>query len=241
MLETQETSEAVEKQTESATVENEQSSQENDAEIVEKRTVPEDRFKQVYAQKKQQDRKIAELEQQIQNNQTPIKQDVKAPSLEAFDYDQEKYDEANFNYRMDQEFKKRDKQALEQKQQQKQNDLLSSFDKKEAAYHAENEDYQKAIDEVGNVGYNETINNVLLNSENGAKLDHYLLRHPEEIQKLASMNPIQQTMHLGKLEGELTKQKEIKQSKAPEPIEPVKGTTHIKSDGLSNIGGATFN
>lgn len=36
MLETQETSEAVETQTESATVGNEQSSQENDAEVVEK-------------------------------------------------------------------------------------------------------------------------------------------------------------------------------------------------------------
>jgi vacuolar-type H+-ATPase subunit I/STV1 len=240
MLENQEKSEVVETQTESATVENEQSTQENDAEIVEKRTVPEDRFKQVYAQKKQQERKIAELEQQLQNNQAPIKQDTKAPSLEDFDYDQEKFNAASVDYQVEQQFKKRDKQASEQKQQKKQNDLLSAFDKKEAAYHAENEDYQKAIDEVGNVGYNETINNVLLNSENGAKLDHYLLRHPEEIQNLSSMNPIQQTMYLGKLEGELTKQKSIKQSKAPEPIETVKGTTHIKSDGLKNIGGATF-
>lgn len=241
MLETQETSEAVETQTESATVGNEQSSQENDAEVVEKRTVPEDRFKQIYAQKKQQEREIAELKQKLQNNQEPIKQDVKAPSLEAFDYDQEKFDEANFNYRMDKEFEKRDRQAKEQKQKQAQNDLLSSFDKKEAAYHAENPDYQKAIDEVGNAGYNETINQVLLNSEKGAELDHYLLRHPEEVQKLSSMNSIQQTMYMGKLEGNLTKQKEIKQSKAPEPIETVKGSTHIKSDGLSNIGGATFN
>lgn len=230
--ELQEPSEAVELKTESAPVENESSTQLNDVEVPvqEKRTVPEDRFKQVYAKSKGHEREIAELKQQLasRGNQEPTQVlDTSAPTLESFDYDQDKYDDARFNFRMNQEFKKRDEQTKANAQKQDQQNLLSSFDQQAASYASENEDYQKAIEEVGNAGYSETINQVLLNSEKGAQLDHFLLRNPVEISKLSSMNSVQQMMHLGKLESTLGTQKTIKQSNAPEPIETVKGTSSV--------------
>ena len=78
----------------------------------------------------------------------------------------------------------------------------------------------------------------MLNSKKGVALDHYLLSHPEELTNLSAMNSIQQVMRLGEIAGGLGKQKEIKQSSAPDPIETVKGTSSVTApeykDGMSD-------
>ena len=69
----------------------------------------------------------------------------------------------------------------------------------------------------------ETMLNALMDSENGADVQYYLGRNPEEAARITRLSPLNQVMALGKLEQKLSQPKPRKQTAAPPPPKTLTG------------------
>lgn len=114
-----------------------------------------------------------------------------------------------------------------------------AFADREAAYARDNPDYAEAVaDESLKQFVTATISQVIVESEHGPGLSHYLATHHEELERIARMKPHQQAKELGKLEvtvASLPKRqptppvKVVQQTKAPAPPTPVGNTSPTRS------------
>jgi len=247
---TEELSQVEEIQTESTTVKNESSTPEND--VIESATEPTQEHiplarlnKEVF--KKHEAKREADA-LRIQNAELQAKLDsqpqllAKKPDMfdEDIDHDQDIYNEKLLDWKLDQRDAKRQSDQAKKKQVQSSNDLKNAFDVKANAYAIENPDYVKAIENSNGLTYDDDVQSVILQSDQGAKIDHYLLTNVSELDKMSTMNTYQKMKHLGKIEDSFTKQKEIKQSNASAPIDTVKGGALVATENYKYLDGATF-
>ncbi len=115
-----------------------------------------------------------------------------------------------------------------------------AFADREAAYARENPDYAEAVadPDLGEF-VTQTISQVIVESELGPALSHYLADHRDELQRIAKLQPHQQAKELGKLEIKIASAparrqtvppaKVVQQTKAPAPPTPVGSTTPTRS------------
>ena len=241
-----EQSEVEETQAESATVENEPSTQENDAienDTVEEQ-IPLSRLNKEVYKKHEAKRELeaerkrnAELQSKLNLQEV---ESTKRPSLEDedIDYDPDLYQEKLVDWKLDQREAKKAQARTQQTQQETNDNLINSFNKKADEYAEANPSYVNAIENNKDVQYPNDIQLAILQSENGAQLDHHLLQNPGELDKMAKMNSYQKMKHLGKIEDSFSKPKQIKKSNASEPIETVKSTSSAGvpqyKDGMSD-------
>lgn len=226
---------ANETQVDSATTEKEVVTQETNAdEQTEVQTVPLERFKEVYAKWKNNERAIEEFKS---NNIAPQETvSAKEPKLEDYDFDETAYLGAMAEYKVEQKLKAIEQQRSAEDQKRRQDEVIKSFHEKAAEYAAKNEDYLKANENYDGVVFDNTIVNALYESEKGVELHHYLLKNPHEVTKLESMSPTQALMKIGQIEANLKKQKEIKRTSAPEPIETVTSSASLSSQDWNEAG-----
>ncbi len=114
-----------------------------------------------------------------------------------------------------------------------------AFAEREAAYLKDNPDYAEAVGDSDLTQYvTQTISQVIVESDVGPALGHYLANHREELQRIARLQPHQQAKELGKLEVKIASlpkrqaappAKVVQQTKAPAPPSPVGGTSPTKS------------
>lgn len=95
-----------------------------------------------------------------------------------------------------------------------------------------NEKVEKAYDKyddfnelVGELKPVNALSIAIMQAENGADIAYHLVKHPAEVKRLTSLDPLSQVREIGKLEVKLSQTPTPKQpSKAPAPITPVAGT-----------------
>lgn len=75
-----------------------------------------------------------------------------------------------------------------------------------------------------NITVNETMADVIMDSEKGPDLLYHLGKFPEKAARIAAMPPARAAAALGKLEAELMSQKPPKSSNAPPPPKPERGS-----------------
>lgn len=181
----------------------------------------------------------AEL-QALRAQAKPIEATAK-PTRTGFTSDDD-YIEALTDWKAQDAIAKRERQQAEARQQAEQEEVAQQWDKRQ----------QKVIDSIPDyaevIGASEIIvppyvHQALLESEKGPEIAYFLALHPDEAKRLNAMKPLAAIKRIASLESDLLaddepetpapKASELpKKSKAPEPINPVKGA------GASNPGPA---
>jgi len=184
--------------------------------------VPHSRFNQVYYQKKQLEKEVEQLKAQQQDKaverQVMQAQEGK-PKLEDFDYDDEKFQDALVDFKLDQRDKVRQQQQVNQQQEKS----LTAFKDKQAPYMQANPGYQQltqAADAAG-VIFEEKLAGVILKSEAGLQIHHHLLANPEKLERFNNGNFADTMREIIQLESNFKPGK--RKTSAPAPIQPGNG------------------
>ena len=175
------------------------------------------RINKVTADKYEQQRRADDLQRQLDEVQAKPKEVVAAPKLEDFDHDEEAFNAANIKYQVA-EAVQAEKAVLNTEAQQVKaaeaqrafNDRIVAMNKPDFA------DVANAVPQLPS-----GVADALVQSENGAELIYHLGTHLDMADKLANMSPNQAMMELGRISANMNTKSEIKQSAAPEPIEPI--------------------
>lgn len=133
----------------------------------------------------------------------------------------------------------REKLQLEQKQSEQKRTvekILKSYQDREAAYKAANPEFAEDLAENADTPLSFAMRDAILESEVGPQIMHHLIKNPDEHKKILGMTALGAIKAIGKLETKIegaqsekkadkTEEKPVEKavSKAPPPIEPLKG------------------
>lgn len=196
--------------------------QERITELVAKRKEAEAKAEAAERQRQDLEERLKRLEAQPE----PAKAEPK-PARAQFTSDDE-YIEALTEWKADQAIAKREQEQAEARQKSAQEELASSWAKRQKAAMKEIEDYAEVIgkSEVSLPGH---LHQAILESDIGPHLAYYFAKHPDEAKRFAGMTPTSALRNLGKLEDQLADVQDVEPrkpsveiSKAPAPIKPVK-------------------
>ena len=205
---------------------------------------PEDGFQKrinkVTADKYAEKRRADELQRQLdERNDKPEVQAVKdAPKLEDFEYDQDAFNAALIDYKVELGISKAVAKV--------------TSTQSDAAKTAESEEAQKGFNDriisMAKNDWDEVANKVptlppgvadaLVRSENGAELIYHLGSHLDLADKVANMSPQAAMMELGRISVTMAATPAVKLSAAPDPIEPLNSGGSISQE--AGPKGATY-
>lgn len=196
-------------------------------------TVSKKDFNKTYWKQKQTERENEDLKRQLAerasttHTQTTQETSTGEPKLEQFDYDQDAYTAALVDHRVQQgirtAFTERDNRSKADREQKEVGKVNQAFNDRYEEYASANPEYQEIAAAAGNKAFAPHINQAVLYAENGPQIDHYLLTHPAEAEKLGGMHPTTAAIEIGKLSAKLNATPKITPSNAPAPIETVGG------------------
>jgi len=139
------------------------------------------------------------------------------------------YIEALTDWKAQEAIAKRERQQLEARQQAEQSEVAQQWDKRQQEAIAAISDYAEVIGK-SDVVVPPYVHQALLESEQGPEIAYYLALHPEEAKRIAAMKPMAAIKRILSLESDLADPEPAvkisdppKKSKAPEPINPVRG------------------
>jgi hypothetical protein len=159
-------------------------------------------------------------------NNTPSQEQVKAPTLEDHDYDDEAFSRANISYQVQQELAKQSVTALQAADQVKAQQSQAEFSERITALGKEDfSDKANAVPELP-MG----VADALMSLDNGAELIYHLGSHLDQADALANMSPMAAMVEIGRMSVGMSKKPEIKPSAAPDPIEPIQAGSALSSE-----------
>jgi len=196
-------------------------------------SVPYSRFNEIYYQKKQAEKQLEEMRAQQAVHNPPAIDETNKPRLDSFDYDEEKFNDALLDWKLEQ----RDKQAHQQRIQQQQQQQMGEFRQKQERYMANNPTYQQLANQADMAGvkFNDQLAEIILNSETGVQIHHHLLSNPEKLERLNTSNPMKAMREIVRLEQNFSKKKPKAVSRAPDPITPSGGGARDSKPGNERL------
>jgi hypothetical protein len=171
------------------------------------------------------EQRLAALEQQKQPQQAQVVDEEPQPSQfsDAFEYAK-----ALAEYSTEKALAERDRQMALQKEQEAQQMIIQSWAQKVQAAKAEMPDFDDMV-ASSDVVVNNAVRDAILESDVGPKILYHLAENTDLAKKIASLNPNAALREIGKLEARFEAKPETKQtapvvrSKAPAPIQPIRG------------------
>ena len=149
-----------------------------------------------------------------------------APKLEDFDYDQEKFNTALIDHRVNNAIAKN---------QAEQSQVNIDAQAKEAS-----QNYNDLVDSLGKDDFHEVANNIptldpgvvaeLMSTKEGVEMIYHLGEHLDIADKISNMSPMAAMAELGRISSSMSAQPEIKTSAAPDPIEPLNSGGSLNKD-----------
>lgn len=169
---------------------------------------------------------------------TAVKTDTDAkPKAEDFETHEE-YVEKLTDWKLDQRLKAEKAKETETKVQTDYQSRVQKHVERVKEFSAKHSDFHDLIDDIDDIPMSVTVQEVILNSENGPELMYELAKDRETYERICSLPAIEAARELGKFEVKIAKPesksetKEVKQTKAPPPIKPVgtkSGSAVVKS------------
>lgn len=146
------------------------------------------------------------------------------PTLEEYDYDDNAYQNALIDYKVNQAIAGFKTNQQEADTQRKRQETARNFSRKIAE--AAIPDYYEVVEKMNNVVLfsPETIE-VMQELQNGPQVVHYLGNHLDIADKISGLGPLQAAAELGRISARLgdSPSKNKQTTKAPPPVEPVAG------------------
>jgi len=181
------------------------------------------RINQLYGKSKHLERELAARDAELAELKAANQPKPATPTLEAFDYDDDKYQSALIEHKaaelIDSRFAQQEQARVAQQEKAKQAELVSNFNKASEAYGADNPEFVRLQNEAYQAGIinaiPEGIQNAIAANPNGPKMLHALLQDPTRIDALSSANPYEAGAQLASLESSVVA-KAV--STAPEPV-----------------------
>jgi hypothetical protein len=192
------------------------------------------RINKVTAEKYAEKRKAEALQRQIDDMKAaaPQQPEVKAPTLEDFDYDEAAFQSASISHQVKTgvaaESQRLQQQSVTAQQVQAQQAAAEAFDVQVAACTAKNADYQEKVAQLPQ--FNADTLGAIMASEQGADLAYELAGRLDLADEIANASPMVAAMKLGELSAQLKAVPNIKPSAAPAPIEPVSSGGALSKD-----------
>ena len=226
-------------ETESATAEQVETPAEPDEKLTSR---GQERFNKITADKYAEKRRADAFEDELnklkaQIPQQPV-QSENAPTLEDFDFDDAKFNEALIDFKVN-------KKAAQIQQQQEAAQAHVKGEQRAAAFNVKVEEFSKTTPDYQEALANipplppETLE-VVMQADNGPQLAYYLGKHLDVADEIASASPMQAAMLLGAISERFKAAKtNVKQSAAPEPIDPISSGGAIPKSERGPVG-ATF-
>ena len=166
--------------------------------------------------------KLAEVQQAKEANPQ------KPPTLEDFDYDDQAYQEALIDYKVENKAKSLEQKQQEALQEQSKAETLKRFTENSAKFAADKEDFNDVLARVPIL--QPSVLNELMSLDNGPEIAYFLGNHSDIADEVIRMHPVAAGIKIGEISRKLAEPKPIKTSSAPEPIEPISSGGAVESD-----------
>ena len=171
------------------------------------------------------EQRLAALEQQRQPQQQSYVDQEPQPSQfnDAFEYAK-----ALAEFSTEKALAERDRQVAQQREQEAQQKIIQSWAQKVQEAKAELPDFDDLV-ASSDVVVNNAVRDAILESDVGPKILYHLAENNDLAKKIASLSPNAALREIGKLEARFEVNPETKQtapvvrSKAPAPIQPIRG------------------
>jgi len=171
------------------------------------------------------EQRLAALEQQRQPQQQSYVDQEPQPSQfnDAFEYAK-----ALAEFSTEKALAERDRQLAQQKEQEAQQKIIQSWAQKVQEAKAELPDFDDLV-ASSDVVVNNAVRDAILESDVGPKILYHLAENNDLAKKIASLSPNAALREIGKLEAkfeakpETTQTAPVVRSKAPTPIQPIRG------------------
>lgn len=157
-----------------------------------------------------------------------------APKLEDFDYDQEKFNNALIDHRVNTAIAK--------------NDAKRTQDSIDTRAQESSKTYNTLVSEFGKDDFHEVANKIpeldpgliaeLISTKEGVAMIYHLGEHLDIADNISNMSPMAAMAELGRISANMSAQPTIKPSAAPDPIEPLNSGGSISKE--RGPTGATF-
>jgi hypothetical protein len=185
-------------------------------------------------QKSELEREVDFWRQKALADQPAAKAEVKAapdeskkPKAEDFKTHEDWF-EAMADWKIDQRDKQREVKAAEEKAKSVFDSTVKTYAEREAEFQNDHDDYDEAKESVAHIPVSIAVNQCIFESEVGPAITYELAKNPKELKRICALPAMAAAREIGKIEAriqktaEATPKEEIKPSKAPKPIAPVK-------------------
>ena len=184
------------------------------------------RINKVTADKYAEQRRADELQRKLDEVQAKPATVETAPNLEDFDYDEAAFNAANVKHLVAEALKVQNTEQQQAQSAIQAQQAQASFNERIATLGKEDfADVAGAVPVLPN-----GVADALVQSENGAELIYHLGTHLDQADKLANMSPSAAMMELGRISANMSAQKPIKLSAAPDPIAPINSGGSLSKD-----------
>ena len=185
--------------------------------------------------------RLKELEQRA--NPAPVQSSVyEKPQPHQFT-DAFEYAEALSEWSAEQALLNRDKQEAERKANDERQKMLNDWQKRLDAAKSDLPDYEDMV-ASSDVQVSDAVRDAILESDVGPRILYHLAENPEIAEKLNAGSMISALRQIGKLEAQFEKKEtpvaeskpSVARSKAPAPINPIKGSSGVVDVGVDTNG-----
>ena len=168
---------------------------------------------------------LIQQSQQAQRAQQPAPVEPQRPTLEQFEYDEEQYQEALVDYRVNQKIAEREAKVAEQQRVEQQHRYLQDYQSRVARTTQKGEAKYDDFHEVvhNRLPISHVMADVMSQSDIGPDIAYHLGKNPELAQSIAGKPAHLQAAEIGRLEVKLSQKPAKQTTKAPAPIQPVGG------------------
>lgn len=126
-----------------------------------------------------------------------------APTLEQFKYDQQAWSTAMSEWANYQITAGTQRAMQQNQQQQSQNEVLQKYTEKVETFKKDHPDFDLVTSNPKLPSLDRMAAAMVINSDMAAELTYHLAQNPEEAVRIARMNPTQQALAIGRLEGKV--------------------------------------
>lgn len=181
------------------------------------------------------ERRAQELERELEQmrQQSPPKSEPAQakPTLEQFDYDQDKYLEALADYRLEHKISELRQQSEKQQREEKQRERARILEERAEAFMAEHPDFLEVVQNP-DLSITELMAEAVSETDDPPAVAYYLGQNPDEALSISQMSPVAAARAIGRIEAKLGQpgQPPKRTTKAPPPVTTLQSSAPIKRD-----------